>query len=181
MVNDPDGARFVSGANLLAMNGTASLLGNTTYNTIPNFFTRRRPKYDDLGNIQVMDFFSISENVYAWTADHNLDVYAARGILVESQGPTWLYGTASEHQVLYYYELYQTKEIGMGMIQTESPYFQPVPVSPLPFTSGLFPEDPDFMDCTFISDTCAFSWGVGIMDSSSVYLLVSPPTIRRHV
>lgn len=55
MVNDPDGARFVSGANLLAMNRTASLVGTNTYNVKPNFFTRRRPKYEDLGNTQVMD------------------------------------------------------------------------------------------------------------------------------
>lgn len=55
MVNDPDGARFVSGANLLAMNRSSSLVGSTLYNTKPNFFTRRRPKYDDLGNSQVLD------------------------------------------------------------------------------------------------------------------------------
>ncbi|KAF5016394.1 hypothetical protein F66182_11936, partial [Fusarium sp. NRRL 66182] len=49
------------------------------------------------------------ENVWVWTADHDLDiasqdqidVYSGRGILIESQGPTWLYGTASEHNVLY--------------------------------------------------------------------------------
>lgn len=55
MVNDPDGARFVSGTNLLAMNRTASLVGNNTYNIKSNFFTRRRPKYDQLGNTQVLD------------------------------------------------------------------------------------------------------------------------------
>jgi hypothetical protein len=49
------------------------------------------------------------ENIWAWTADHDLDkksqdqinIYSARGILIESQGPTWLYGTSSEHNVLY--------------------------------------------------------------------------------
>lgn len=55
MVNDPQGARFVSGTNLLAMSRSSSLVGNTTYNTQHNFFTRRRPKYDDLGYTQVLD------------------------------------------------------------------------------------------------------------------------------
>lgn len=82
------------------------------------------------------------ENVWAWTADHHIDistnggmpslpyislcfyecfphpdiciiglentteayeitVYSARGILIESQGPVWMYGTASEHQLSY--------------------------------------------------------------------------------
>jgi hypothetical protein len=46
------------------------------------------------------------ENKWAWVADYDLDissqdqidVYVARGILVESQGPTWIYGTASEYR-----------------------------------------------------------------------------------
>jgi glucan 1,3-beta-glucosidase len=65
------------------------------------------------------------ENVWAWVADHDLDdaantqitVAAARGILVESQGPTWLYGTAAEHCILYQYNFYQTVNTFAGMIQ----------------------------------------------------------------
>jgi glucan 1,3-beta-glucosidase len=49
------------------------------------------------------------ENVWAWVADHDIDdakntqvtVAVAKGILLESAGPTWLYGTASEHSMLY--------------------------------------------------------------------------------
>lgn len=59
-----------------------------------------------------------------------IDIYAARGMLVESQGPTWLYGTSSEHNVLYQYQFYQAKDIVMGMIQTESPYYQADPPAP---------------------------------------------------
>jgi hypothetical protein len=55
MVNDPQGARFVSGTNLPALNRSSSLVGNSTYNIQPNLFTRRRPKYDYLGNTQVLD------------------------------------------------------------------------------------------------------------------------------
>ena len=49
------------------------------------------------------------ENVWAWTSDHDLDndhsqvsIYNGRGVLIEStNGPVWMYGTASEHNVLY--------------------------------------------------------------------------------
>jgi hypothetical protein len=49
------------------------------------------------------------ENVWAWVADHDIDdptntqvtVAVARGILIESPGPTWLIGTSSEHSMLY--------------------------------------------------------------------------------
>lgn len=129
------------------------------------------------------------ENVWIWTADHDLDtitqdqldVYAARGVLVESQGPTWLYGTSSEHHALYQYELYQAKNIVMGMIQTESPYYQPAPRAPQPFTPGVFPADPDFTNCTSTSKTCPVSWALRVVDSSSVYLLgagILPPLLH---
>lgn len=119
------------------------------------------------------------ENVWVWTADHDLDaashaqidIYAARGMLVESQGPTWLYGTSSEHNVLYQYQFYQAKDIVMGMIQTESPYYQAVPPAPQPFGYPLFPADPEFANCTTTSATCPVSWALRILDSSSIYLL----------
>ncbi|KXG46668.1 Pectin lyase fold/virulence factor [Penicillium griseofulvum] len=120
------------------------------------------------------------ENIWVWVADHDLDVvtqdqidvYSGRGILIESQ-LAWLYGTASEHSVLYQYQLSGAKNILMAMIQTESPYFQPVPPAPAPFTTGMFPNDPLFNDCKEDSFTCAISWGVRIIDSSSIYMLGS--------
>lgn len=121
------------------------------------------------------------ENIWAWTADHDLDiasqdqidVYSGRGILIESQGPTWLYGTASEHNVLYQYQVSNAKNLVMGMIQTESPYFQPVPKAPAPFTVGLFPNDPTFSECSPSSLKCAISWAVRVIESSTVYMLGS--------
>lgn len=112
------------------------------------------------------------ENVWVWVADHDLDkisqdqidIYVGRGVLIESQGPTWLYGTASEHCVLYQYQLSGAKDIVLGMIQTESPYFQPTPKAPQPFTTGLFKDDPTFDDCDSGSATCAVSWAVRILD-----------------
>lgn len=67
------------------------------------------------------------ENVWAWVADHDNDenmtenpdpsanqvsVFGARGMLIESQGPSWFYGTSSEHSVLYNYQLYNAKDVG---------------------------------------------------------------------
>ncbi|KAF3930376.1 hypothetical protein AA313_de0203128 [Arthrobotrys entomopaga] len=106
------------------------------------------------------------ENMWAWTADHDMDsgpdqtqidIYTGRGIVINSQGPTWLYGSASEHNVLYQYQIQNSKNIFLGMIQTESPYFQgSAPPAPAPilnvthepaqnkFKRGLF--DRSFID-----------------------------------
>lgn len=120
------------------------------------------------------------ENIWAWVADHDLDlrtqdqidVYSARGILVESK-QAWLYGTSSEHNVLYQYQLSGAENILLAMIQTESPYYQPEPLAPLPFTPGRFSNDPKFDDCTANKMKCALSWAVRIVDSSNVYMLGS--------
>lgn len=58
------------------------------------------------------DLTAYLENVWAWVSDHELDdpsekqvnVYVARGILIESQW-AWLLGTSSEHPTLYQYQL----------------------------------------------------------------------------
>lgn len=64
------------------------------------------------------------DNVWAWTADHDLDnplntdasesnegipvnvqtdisIYSGRGILIELQDPAWFYGSSSEHVQMY--------------------------------------------------------------------------------
>lgn len=73
------------------------------------------------------------QNVWLWTADHVLDrgapeqinVLSARGVLIEAErGPVWMYGTASEHQLLYQYSMVHAQNVLLAMIQTESPYFQ---------------------------------------------------------
>lgn len=120
------------------------------------------------------------ENSWIWVADHDLDadaenqldVYSARGVLIESQ-LAWLYGTSSEHNVLYQYQLSGARNILMAMIQTESPYYQPVPQAPRPFTPGQFPNDPQFDACRSNPVKCALSWAVRIVDSSSIWILGS--------
>ncbi|KAF9481746.1 glucan 1,3-beta-glucosidase [Pholiota conissans] len=91
------------------------------------------------------------EGAWVWLADHDLDVpgnaqitvYSGRGILSESQGPVWLIGTAAEHHVIYQYNIVNAANHYMSLIQTESPYYQPDPSSPAPFTiNGVF-NDPN--------------------------------------
>ncbi|EEU38415.1 uncharacterized protein NECHADRAFT_106587 [Fusarium vanettenii 77-13-4] len=120
------------------------------------------------------------ENVWMWTADHDfdtadqtqVDIYVGRGMLVESKGPTWLWGTSVEHCVLYQYQLSGAQNVVMGLIQTEAPYFQSFPEAPAPFTPGAFPDDPVFHDCTSKnSKSCAVAWALRIIDSSAVHVL----------
>ncbi|KAJ5937656.1 hypothetical protein N7454_003998 [Penicillium verhagenii] len=93
------------------------------------------------------------ENTWMWTADHELDlashaqlnVYTGRGILIESQGPVWLWGTASEHHQLPTLAL--------------SPPFTPQPKKW---------NDPDFSTCTTAS--CRKSWGLRVINSSKTYI-----------
>lgn len=123
------------------------------------------------------------ENVWVWAADHDIDdamqrpidIYAARGILIESRGPTWLWGTSVEHFALYQYSISSAKNVVMGMIQTESPYYQPLPKAPTPFDKQLggFTDDPTFADCKSDSTSCNISWALRIFDSSAIHVLSS--------
>ncbi|KAM7208230.1 Pectate lyase superfamily domain containing protein [Naviculisporaceae sp. PSN 640] len=112
------------------------------------------------------------ENVWAWAADHDgnprgedqLTVYAGRGMLIESSGPSWFYGTGSEHSALYQYQLYKAQNIYLGHVQTESPYYQPYPRPPFPFPSN-FPADPSFFEeCELIEE----AFGLRILSSDMV-------------
>ncbi|KAJ3491615.1 hypothetical protein NLG97_g5561 [Lecanicillium saksenae] len=128
------------------------------------------------------------ENVWAWVGDHDNDqtivnqpdssitqisVFAARGMLIESRGPSWFYGGGSEHAVLYNYLLSGARSVFLGHIQTESPYYQPNPRPPAPFGAGArFPNDPDFSGCEVTAnvydDRCNYAWGLLVVDSTDV-------------
>lgn len=116
-----------------------------------------------------------SENCWLWVADHDLEdqeyqriaIYAGRGLLIESQrGGIWLSATGSEHHVLYQYQLVNTRDVYIGHVQTEEPYFQPNPPAPYPFTPVPGRNDPDFRDCQ--TSKCAVGWGMRMIDSSNV-------------
>ncbi|KAK4173152.1 glucan-beta-glucosidase [Triangularia setosa] len=130
------------------------------------------------------------ENVWAWVSDHDNDktlvnqpdssstqisIFGARGMLIESQGPSWFYGGGSEHSVLYNYLISGAKSVYLGHIQTESPYYQPKPRPPEPFrAAAAFPNDPDFSDCEITAevwdDRCNYAWGMQIIDSKDVMI-----------
>ena len=120
------------------------------------------------------------ENNWFWTADHDIDdatntqitIFSGRGLLIESTvGTFWLYGTAVEHHVLYQYQLVNTQNIFMGVIQTETPYYQPNPLAPAPFVVVPSLNDPDFATtCAGKSGRCAEAWGLRILDSKNILI-----------
>lgn len=70
------------------------------------------------------------ENVWLWTADHDVEdpletqitVYAGRGLLSESAaGPVWLVGTAIEHHTLYQYQFVGSKNVFAGQVRYHLP------------------------------------------------------------
>ncbi|KAL0578155.1 hypothetical protein V5O48_003821 [Marasmius crinis-equi] len=107
------------------------------------------------------------ESTWVWLADHNMDgdgetqisLYAGRGLLSESQGPVWMIGTA-EHFTLYEYQLVNAKNHWMGLIQTETPYYQPVPDVPEPFSIRPDWHDPENWD--------GGAWGLRIINSKDI-------------
>ncbi|KAJ5679840.1 CAZyme family GH55 [Penicillium macrosclerotiorum] len=115
------------------------------------------------------------ENVWLWTADHDLDsadntqisVYSGRGLLVEGKN-IWLYGTGVEHHSLYQYQFSGASSVVAGFIQTETPYYQPNPNAangPYPTNSTL--KDPDYSSC--LSGNCD-SLGLRVLNSNSIVI-----------
>ncbi|RYP69856.1 hypothetical protein DL771_005867 [Monosporascus sp. 5C6A] len=123
------------------------------------------------------------DNVWVWIADHDLDdplnaeafngknvvsIYVGRGVLIESDGPTWFWGGGSEHAQLYQWQLLGASNIVMGHVQTETPYYQDNPTALEPYTVGEWPADPGFEDCA--EDFCKKAWALRILNSTDVFL-----------
>ena len=115
------------------------------------------------------------ENNWFWVADHELDlgdhnqvnIFNGRGVLIESaQGPVWLYGTSSEHSVLYNYQIANATNVYMGLIQTETPSFQSNPDASTPFTANAKYSDPVFSGSSSVNK----AWGLRIVDSQDVFV-----------
>ncbi|KAI3316936.1 glycoside hydrolase family 55 protein [Xylariaceae sp. AK1471] len=129
------------------------------------------------------------ENMWLWGADHMIDdpdlvganntmvvqtsIYVDRGFLIETTKPTWLYGTVSEHSVFYQDNFHKAANIYAGMLQTESPYYQPTPQPPAPFASvvGVFPGDPSY-DCAAGDDFggCDSSWAIIMTGCQNIFV-----------
>ncbi|KAL2885982.1 Glucan 1,3-beta-glucosidase [Ceratocystis lukuohia] len=121
------------------------------------------------------------ENCWIWVSDHDLEdpsysqitIYAGRGVFIESKdGRIWISGSGSEHHVLYQYQLANTKDIYMGLIQSETPYFQPNPPASRPFPVLPSMSDPDFKTyCEARQDDpapCEMAWGLRVLSSKDV-------------
>jgi glucan 1,3-beta-glucosidase len=119
-------------------------------------------------------------NSWMWVSDHDLDradhaqinVFSGRGMLIESaSGPVWMYGTSSEHSVLYNYQISNAANVYMALIQTETPYFQSNPNAITPFTVNSAYSDPNFStSCGSDADLCPKSWGLRILNSEDVHI-----------
>ncbi|KAF6814456.1 glucan 1,3-beta-glucosidase [Colletotrichum sojae] len=130
------------------------------------------------------------KNVWTWMDDHDnekfiysqpnpsstqIPLFGARGMLIQSEGPSSFSNGGSEHSVLYNYLISDAKSVYMGHIQTESPYYQPNPGPPARFRAAAkFPNDPDFSQCEVApavwDDRCNYAWGVQIIDSKDVII-----------
>ncbi|KAM3474430.1 hypothetical protein MY5147_004285 [Beauveria neobassiana] len=123
------------------------------------------------------------ENMWAWVADHDLDdpagddsnqinVYFGRGILIWGDGPTWWRGTASEHSVMYQYNIVGASNVYMSIIQTESPYFQGTSFlqAPAPFTVDNWIGEPSFDTCGSATTNCNAAWALIVQNSDGVYI-----------
>ncbi|KAJ3377412.1 hypothetical protein HDU84_008666 [Entophlyctis sp. JEL0112] len=116
------------------------------------------------------------ENAWFWTADHDLDtaghsqvsIYTGRGILIESQGPVWLYGVASEHNQLYNFQFNNAANVFASMLQSETPYYQPIPTAITPFQPNSAYGDPEFSTCASNDASCIASWGLRVVTSNDV-------------
>lgn len=121
------------------------------------------------------------ENDWFWVADHDLDtqnqtqvsIYSARGALFNNKGATWAWGSASEHSTMYNYQLDGVEAFFGGFMQSETPYYQPAPLAPQPFTPNAQWDDPFFTVCANGGSAgvpCKDAWGLRIVNSKGVLI-----------
>ncbi|EMC95018.1 glycoside hydrolase family 55 protein [Baudoinia panamericana UAMH 10762] len=118
----------------------------------------------------------VMSNNWGWVADHELDrpdhnqvdIYNGRGILVESQGPVWIYGSSFEHSMLYNYQIANAQQVYMGAIQSETMYSQDNPNALSSFHVNDTWSDPTFSEC-FIA-TCYKTYGLRIFNSTYIFV-----------
>jgi glucan 1,3-beta-glucosidase len=108
------------------------------------------------------------ENAWLWTADHDLDgtnpttIAVGRGMLIAATQGTWLTGTGVEHNVLYAYQLDNAQNVFAALQQVETPYWQPAPRAPEPWTPDPAWKDPTF-ECEGQGDECYMSWHLRVI------------------
>ncbi|RAL17631.1 putative exo-beta-1,3-glucanase [Aspergillus homomorphus CBS 101889] len=122
------------------------------------------------------------ENMWGWTADHNLDgnlesttVSTGRGMLIESTAGTWLVGTAMEHNTLYQYNFEYASNVFSAFQQSETPYWQgwgapSSGIAPAPWADNLIASDPSFSNCAADDAGCRMAFFERIRGSSDLFL-----------
>jgi glucan 1,3-beta-glucosidase len=78
--------------------------------------------------------------------------------------------------VIYEYAFYNAQQVYAGMIQTETPYFQPTPNPPAPFSTNLAYGDPpgarlDALGLVITSSFDIFVYGAGLYSFFQVWFL----------
>ncbi|KAK5172230.1 uncharacterized protein LTR77_003868 [Saxophila tyrrhenica] len=115
-------------------------------------------------------------NNWGWVADHELDLppnnqidlYNGRGLLVESQGPVWIYGGSFEHSMLYNYNIANAKDIYLGVLQSETAYMQNNPDALSTWQTNPAYSDPTFDEC--YQATCYKTFGLRFFNSTYIYV-----------
>lgn len=118
------------------------------------------------------------ENMWGWTADHDLDgghaqtIATGRGILVEATKGTWLVGTAFEHHTLYQYNFEYASNVFTALQQSETPYWQGPgnDLAPVPWADNLIDSDPNFTNCAAGDAKCRMAFFERIRGSSNLFL-----------
>ena len=88
-------------------------------------------------------------------------------MLVEAQAGTWLVGTASEHNTLYAYQFNNAQNVFAALMQVETPYWQPNPEAPAPWTANATWSDPDFSGCNSSVPQCYMQWALRIIGAQT--------------
>ncbi|KAL1961817.1 hypothetical protein VTN77DRAFT_1029 [Rasamsonia byssochlamydoides] len=120
------------------------------------------------------------ENMWGWTADHNLDggpnpiiISTGRGLLVEATKGTWLTGTGFEHNWLYNYNFHHAQNLFAGMLQSETPYMQGAgayETVPAPWTAETAYGDPDYSWCAGNDQKCRSALATNVDGGSDIAL-----------
>ncbi|KAL1849569.1 hypothetical protein Plec18170_007477 [Paecilomyces lecythidis] len=120
------------------------------------------------------------ENMWGWTADHNLDggpspiiISTGRGLLVESTKGTWLVGTGFEHHWLYNYNFHNAQNVFAGLLQSETPYMEgegAVETVPAPWTADSDYGDPDYSWCAGNDQKCRTALATNVDGGSQIFL-----------
>ncbi|KAG1849256.1 glycoside hydrolase family 55 protein [Suillus subluteus] len=175
-VHDPSGQQAAAGMwdSHIRLRSDSSLLAagtNMQYSQCPSGSVNTACQATFLGIYLTSGSSAYLEGTWVWTADHDLDtagssdisIFTGRGILSESQGPVWLIGT-SEHAALYQYSLVNAQNHYIGFAQTETPYYQPSPAAPAPYSTVSSYNDPTF------SSSINMAWGMYIQSSNNIII-----------